>query len=218
MPKIDTKNTDESLFKIIWRDLSYEIDLNKDKLFSLKSKKRKLLANLNGEFTSSSLIGILGPSGCGKSTLIKCLSRRQKKGVSGEINLIGHESVRVSFIPQHEEYSPIRMLTTKETLIFASRLQRNDDSTELTSVLSTNANDNQNKGKIKKSAKIKKSKSSSEFHSRIADLMLKELHLTHVSHNHVGKLSGGQQKRLSLGQCLIGNPDIVYLDECTSGS
>lgn len=106
--------------------------------------------------------------------------------------------------------------------MFASKLLRNDTkvSDQLIDCASTSpstsrSNNQQDAINLKK---LKNRKlSNGDFHRRIADLMLEQLHLTHVSHSYVGNLSGGQQKRLSIGQILIANPDIVFLDEPTSG-
>jgi ABC-2 type transport system ATP-binding protein len=49
-----------------------------------------------------------------------------------------------------------------------------------------------------------------------ADL-LEEFGLASHRRSWIGKLSGGERQRLSLVLALIGNPDIVFLDELTTG-
>lgn len=50
-----------------------------------------------------------------------------------------------------------------------------------------------------------------------AGQMAKEFDLTAVLHKRAGKLSGGWQRRLSIAMALIGEPQILFLDEPTLG-
>lgn len=54
-------------FKVSWRNLCYSMKK------SSIAKRRHILQNLNGYFSSGQLTAILGPSGAGKSTLLNCI-------------------------------------------------------------------------------------------------------------------------------------------------
>lgn len=49
------------------------------------------------------------------------------------------------------------------------------------------------------------------------DDVLTDVQLTHKREVTVGALSGGEQRRLDLACALLGNPDVVFLDEPTTG-
>jgi len=49
------------------------------------------------------------------------------------------------------------------------------------------------------------------------DVVLEQISLTEKAHAYVGKLSGGQKQRLSVGCALVGDPELLFLDEPTTG-
>jgi ABC-2 type transport system ATP-binding protein len=59
----------------------------------------------------------------------------------------------------------------------------------------------------------------SSFYARTLDWrgLLDELRLTEKSESFFSELSGGQKKRLFVALALVGDPEIVFLDELTSG-
>ena len=54
-------------------------------------------------------------------------------------------------------------------------------------------------------------------HSRPTEEILQLINLTDHRNNHVKKLSGGQRQRLAIGLAMISDPDIIFLDEPTTG-
>ncbi len=54
-------------------------------------------------------------------------------------------------------------------------------------------------------------------HSRPTEEILELINLTDHRNNHVKKLSGGQRQRLAIGLAMISDPEILFLDEPTTG-
>jgi ABC-type multidrug transport system ATPase subunit len=52
---------------------------------------------------------------------------------------------------------------------------------------------------------------------QFVDAILEALDLSHVAHNLITAISGGQRKRVNIGMELVTCPSAIFLDEPTSG-
>ncbi|KAM7275845.1 hypothetical protein ACFE04_017711 [Oxalis oulophora] len=191
----------ESLHPVVlkFEDVAYSIHLtsNKSKCFTSKERPkptRTVLNGVSGIVRPGELLAMLGPSGSGKTTLLTALAGRLPGKISGTITYNGQQfsskmKRKTGFVTQDDVLYP--HLTVIETLTYAALLR-------LPKMLT-------------KEEKIEQ-----------AELVIVELGLTRCRNNVVGGplfrgISGGERKRVSIGQEMLVNPSLLLLDEPTSG-
>jgi zinc/manganese transport system ATP-binding protein/zinc transport system ATP-binding protein len=138
--------------------------------------------------------GLVGPSGSGKSTLIKAILGLVESW-TGEIWFRGKQlkpgsaPPRVGYVPQVETVDWNFPVTAMEVVMMGRYKQY----------------------------KTWWPWPSKQDRLAAVDL-LSRVGIEHVAHQPIGDLSGGQQQRVFLARALVGEPEIVLLDEPTSGS
>ncbi|XP_009586692.1 ABC transporter G family member 21-like [Nicotiana tomentosiformis] len=181
-----------------FEDVSYTIKLERNKggCFSSTQQKqtRMLLQGVTGIVKPGEILAMLGPSGCGKTTLLTALSGRLPGKFSGTITYNGQQfsssmKRKIGFVTQDDVLYP--HLTVLETLTYAALLRLPNKLT--------------NQEKIEQ-----------------AELVIMELGLTRCKNSMIGGqlfrgISGGERKRVSIGQEMLVNPSLLLLDEPTSG-
>ena len=139
------------------------------------------------------LTGLVGPSGSGKSTLIKAILGLVIPW-TGEIWFRGKRlkpglaPPLVGYVPQVETVDWTFPVTALE-VVMMGRYQ-----------------------------KQKMLPWSSKRDRQVASELLERVGVAHVAHQPIGNLSGGQQQRVFIARALVGEPEIVLLDEPTSSS
>ncbi|KAI8916954.1 P-loop containing nucleoside triphosphate hydrolase protein [Powellomyces hirtus] len=158
---------------------------------------RVLLDGISGSAKRGELIAIMGASGAGKTTLLQCLSGRLSTGrLTGSITLDNQPRAPktwkrlMAFVEQDDHLHA--HLTVRETLRYAARLR-------LPSSQYTRA---------EKEWK--------------ADEVLSRLRLDKAAETRIGDgltrgVSGGERKRVCVAQQIVADPDVLFLDEATSG-
>ncbi|GAB2272817.1 ABC transporter G member 14, partial [Dionaea muscipula] len=158
-------------------------------------KEKTILNGLSGKVSPGEILAMLGPSGSGKTTLLTVLGGRLTgKHLSGKVLYNGQQFCgsikrRIGFVAQDDVLHP--HLTVEETLLFTAMLR-------LPSKLSH----------VAKAEQVER--------------VIIELGLTQCRNTMIGGplfrgISGGEKKRVSIGQEMLINPSLLLLDEPTSG-
>ncbi|XP_055387270.1 ATP-binding cassette sub-family G member 1 [Condylostylus longicornis] len=151
-------------------------------------KPKTILKDISGEFKSGRLSLMLGPSGAGKTSLLNVLSGF-KQNFSGKIYYNDKEC-------KLHMYRKIVSYITQDFGMFENL------NTKETINFAAN---------MKLTGKFMKDK------VNVINVIIKLLNLDKCSNCLVSKLSGGEQKRLSIAVELITNPPVMFFDEPTSG-
>jgi len=150
----------------------------------------KALSGINFSVGRGEFFGFLGPNGAGKSTTIKILSTLLKK-TSGSVGVSGFN---LDDGPSTKE--------VRKTIGFAMQEVGLDD-------LSSGMDFLVMQGLLYKLSRKEAAKR--------ADELLELVSLTDVAKRKVGTYSGGMRRRIDLAGALVHRPQILFLDEPTTG-
>jgi ABC-type branched-subunit amino acid transport system ATPase component len=144
------------------------------------------------------IVGLIGPNGSGKTTLFDCLSRVQQINDGHvffkETDITRKKPFQVAHMGLARTFQVIRVyrkMTVLENMLL-SRQWRGE------SVLS----------------QLRPSRRATETRARN---LIEFLEIDHLVDEEAANLSGGQQRLLELGMALMPDPDLILLDEATSG-
>ncbi|BFG24580.1 hypothetical protein CerSpe_108540 [Prunus speciosa] len=199
-------------------------------LHLLKSRKKKLsiLGDLSGIIRPSRITLLLGPPSSGRTTLLLALAGKLPPDVkfSGKVTYNGldmNESApwrAAAYISQHDIHNP--EMTVRETLAFSSRCQGVGARHEWLAELSRrekaqNIHPDPDIDVFMKAASIEGQKA-----SVVTDYVLKILGLDICADTMVGDamlrgISGGQRKRVTTGEMLVGPAKVLFMDEISTG-
>ncbi len=151
-------------------------------------KQKHALKSFNFTFQNG-IYGLLGPNGAGKSTLMNIISDNLQPDSGGEIKWNGK-----SIYSLGEKY--------REILGFMPQQQSLYDTFTAVRFLSYIA---ALKGLSKAQAKEQ------------IPYVLKTVELSDCAKKYIGGFSGGMKQRLLIAQALLGEPELILLDEPTAG-
>lgn len=156
----------------------------------------QVLKNINLQFQPNEMVALMGPSGAGKTSLLNVLAARAAGRVEGLV-LANNRKVSQGLLMQFANYIPqedilIAALTPRETLTYTAELRLPASS-------------------------VSKDDRTNRVNSLLTDLSLEVCADTPVGDATIRGISGGQRKRVSIGQELITNPSVLFVDEPTSG-
>jgi ABC transport system ATP-binding/permease protein len=172
-------------------DESHDLRLDALHLNKFVSEDKNLLKDISLSVQSRELVAIVGVTGAGKSTLLDALNGF-RPATSGKVLVNGNDL-----------YSNFDAYRTQ----FGYVPQKNIIHMELTAYEA-----------LDYSARLRlpADTTSAERHRRVMDV-LETLELTECKDRVIRNLSGGEQKRVSIGVELLTQPGLFFLDEATSG-
>ena len=174
------------------------IDEKKDPVITVEGLyvsfgKHLVLEDINFQIMAGSFLAIIGPNGSGKSTLIKAILGLVRP-TSGRIKLLGrelgefHQWWRIGYVPQKAIHvDPIFPITVRE-VVGLGRAAWKKYPRWL------------GKGDREKIMEA-----------------LGKVHMETFAHRRLTELSGGQQQRVFIARAIVNEPDVLFLDEPTTG-
>jgi ABC-type branched-subunit amino acid transport system ATPase component len=165
----------------------------------------KAVQGANLEVRRGSITGLIGPNGAGKTTLFNVIAGALKPS-EGEIfldgrNVTGLRPDQLAHLGMIRTFQLARGLPALTVIENFALYAKDQPGETLLGALSRN------------SAVRAREKEIIEQ----AWLLARELNLAHVANNRAADLSGGQKKLVELGRALLGNPNLLLLDEPMAG-
>jgi ABC-type multidrug transport system ATPase subunit/ABC-type multidrug transport system permease subunit len=171
------------------KDLSREIAVKAQGIKKEFGKGKVGLHESTIEINAKALLAIMGPSGCGKSTLLKVLNG-DSPATNGKVYICGLE------LNRNYEY-----LKTLIGYVPQDDIVHMDLTVEQC---------------LYYAAHLRIENGSDEVINQKIEQVLDQLKIQEIRHNQVGKISGGQRKRVSIAVEILNDPVILFLDEPTS--
>jgi ABC-type multidrug transport system ATPase subunit len=169
---------------------------NVDYSVQVKKEEKQILSNVSGFFAPGKMTALMGPSGSGKTTLLDCIAGRKNAGnISGKVTYNGSTPTarmrkqKTAYVEQFDTL--VAELTVHEMLMYAAEL------------------------------KLPESVTTAQKEERVANV-LDQLQLNDCKDTVIGNelcrgISGGQCKRTNIALSVLTQPEVLFLDEPTTG-
>eukprot|EP01025_Chloroclados_australasicus_P007707 TRINITY_DN1255_c0_g2_i1.p1 TRINITY_DN1255_c0_g2~~TRINITY_DN1255_c0_g2_i1.p1 ORF type:complete len:648 (-),score=54.65 TRINITY_DN1255_c0_g2_i1:460-2403(-) len=173
---------------VTWKDLQVTVTKG-------ANKGKRILDGVSGYVEPCNLLALMGASGSGKTTLLDTLAGRLSGSatVTGNIYLNGKKSNlsygKTAYVTQDDVFTGT--LTVRETIGFSAFLRLPPSQTHQEKVDLIN--------------------------DTIRELGLEDVADTYLGNWHLRGVSGGQRRRVKVGQELVVQPSLMFLDEPTTG-
>ena len=171
------------------KDLSAEIAIRTVNIQKRFDNGKIGLHNCSIQIPSKSLLAVMGPSGCGKSTLLKALNGDSPPS-SGNVYIGGLELAQnYDYLKTQIGYVPQDDIVHRELTVEQSLFF---------------------------AAKLRLANVDQQTIQEKINQVLKDLNIERIRKNLVGKISGGQRKRVAIAIEILSDPLVLFLDEPTS--
>ncbi|XP_004498643.1 pleiotropic drug resistance protein 1-like [Cicer arietinum] len=199
-------------------------------LHILPSPKKPLhiLQNVSGIIKPQRMTLLLGPPGSGKTTLLLALAGKLEKDLKHFGRVTYNGEVLEEFVPQRtsayisQHDNHIGEMTVRETLAFSARCQGVGHNYEMLAELLRREKEAKIKPDPDIDAYMKAAALEGQQASVVTDYILKILGLEICADIMVGDgmirgISGGQKKRVTTGEMLVGPIRVLFMDEISTG-
>ncbi|KAK6158780.1 hypothetical protein DH2020_006094 [Rehmannia glutinosa] len=202
--------------------------LNSLHILPSRKKPFTILKDVSGIIKPCRMTLLLGPPSSGKTTLLLALAGKLDPTlkVSGKVTYNGHGMEEfvpqrtAAYISQHDLH--IGEMTVRETLAFSARCQGVGSRYEMLAELSRREKAANIKPDPDIDIYMKAAATEGDEASVVTDYILKVLGLdvcadTMVGDEMVRGISGGQKKRVTTGEMLVGPAKALFMDEISTG-
>ena len=156
------------------------------------------------EIGEGEFVGLIGPSGCGKSTIFNCISGLLDK-TAGTVEVFGQdvsdkrpdEIQKLGLTRTFQHTRLWRQMTVIENLLVPPRKQFSPNPLQALLMPGSRPDEEERLAK--------------------AYSVLDQLEVPHMAHNLTSDLSGGQSKLVDIGRSMMGDPQLLLLDEPVAG-
>ena len=159
------------------------------------------------EIGEGEFVGLIGPNGCGKSTTFNCISGLLNQ-TRGSVEMFGEDvsdlrpdqiqNLGMTRTFQHTRLW--RQMTVIENLMVPPRGQFGSSFSERIRALLAPDSNPEEVERLEKAYSV-----------------LDQLEVPHMAHNLTSELSGGQSKLVDIGRSMMGEPNLLLLDEPVAG-
>ncbi|KAJ4714209.1 Pleiotropic drug resistance ABC transporter [Melia azedarach] len=197
-------------------------------ILSTGKKQLTILKDVKGILKPGRMTLLLGPPGSGKTTLLLALAAKLDSSLkcSGRVTYNGHEMHE--FVPQRtaayisQDDVHIAQMTVRETLAFSARCQGVGSRYEMLLELMRREKTANIEPDPDIDAFMKAAATEGQQANVLTNYILKVLGLEVCADTLVGDamlrgISGGQRKRVTTGEMLVGPAKTLFMDEITSG-